>query len=394
MWNKNFILLWIGQAVSQLGSRIYLMAIAWYFVAKLGNSQAAIIMFIASSLPSLLFGVAVGPIIEQFNKKKIIIICDMLSFLLTSLLAYMTYRGVATEWIIYLVCFLLSTVTLFFSPSINSIIPSIIPEKYYTRGVSMIKIVGVLGQIMGAAVGGILVGFLGVFWSIAINAISFLISGIASMYITYKPQIQKQTTSYIAQLKAGFTYIKEQVEIKYMVMIAIMTNLFLPTFVVFIPIIVKNEMNLDSLHYGIADAAIPVGSFVIGLLMSTLNISNKKPIKILSMGVLGLALSFLATSFVQTYYMLIISAFMYGVFTNFVNIAVLSSMMKKVSEEYRGRTFSLLESLSFASISLSYILATLLLAKMPIYIVIMINGTILMLISTFAYIISRKVKSE
>ena len=56
MWNKNFLLLWFGQAISQIGNRIYVMALAWYIVAVMNSPGKMIVLFIISSLPSLLFG--------------------------------------------------------------------------------------------------------------------------------------------------------------------------------------------------------------------------------------------------------------------------------------------------------------------------------------------------
>lgn len=48
--NKDYSLLWCGQLASQLGNRIYLMALAWYFVAVLGNGSGLFMLFMVSAL--------------------------------------------------------------------------------------------------------------------------------------------------------------------------------------------------------------------------------------------------------------------------------------------------------------------------------------------------------
>lgn len=117
--NKDYSLLWCGQLASQLGNRIYLMALAWYFVAVLGNDSGLFMLFMVSALPPLLFGVAIGPMVERWNKRHTVITCDILSGILVGILATAVMTGSAHEWLVYVVCFLLNTVNLFFSPSVN-----------------------------------------------------------------------------------------------------------------------------------------------------------------------------------------------------------------------------------------------------------------------------------
>ena len=124
--NKDYSLLWCGQLASQLGNRIYLMALAWYFVAVLGNGSGLFMLFMVSALPPLLFGVAIGPMVERWNKRHTVITCDILSGILVGILATAVMTGNAHEWLVYVVCFLLNTVNLFFSPSINVMLPSIV----------------------------------------------------------------------------------------------------------------------------------------------------------------------------------------------------------------------------------------------------------------------------
>ena len=118
--SKNYLLLWSGQLVSQMGNRLYLMALSWYFVSELGDNTALFLVFIFSSLPSLLFGAFVGPFIERWNKKHIMIGCDFICAALVGVLAWLVSINEAHNYIIYAVCFLLNTMNLFFSPSVNS----------------------------------------------------------------------------------------------------------------------------------------------------------------------------------------------------------------------------------------------------------------------------------
>lgn len=393
MINKNFSLLWIGQLVSQLGNRIYLMALSWYFVATLKDNHGLFILFIISSLPALLLGLYMGPFVERWNKKKIIVACDLLSGLLVTLLAFLVYMESHTTLFIYIICFLLNTVNLFFSPSINSIIPAILSKNELQKGMSYIRMVTYLGQIMGAAVGGVLVGIVGVYITILINAISFFLSAIAGFMLNYKEQAQTVSKKYMGQVKDGLKYIYSYPLLRKMLFLAICCNLFLPALLVFIPIVIKTEMGLDAIHYGIADAAVPIGAVITAYALSRHKVQTS-PLKMMGFGLSLLAVSYLLIFGIPYYGMIVSALFLFGCALNYININSLTFFTSMVEPDYRGRFFSLLESLSYASLSLSYLIANGLSGWIGLYETILINGLFLLFIAGISLFWSRKNKEK
>ena len=395
MWNKNFLLLWFGQAISQIGNRIYVMALAWYIVAVMNSPGKMIVLFIISSLPSLLFGTLIGPLVEKWNKKRVIVVCDIISGCLTALLALMIHFGYNWLWLIYLVCFLLNTVNLFFSPSVNSILPTIIPADHYRQGTSLMKMMTFLSQIMGAAVGGMLVGFFGVFWSIAINAASFFISALMSAFVTFVPSAVTAAGKYFSDIKEGFRYLSRDRMLSGTLAIAVTVNLFLPSFIVLVPIIIKNGLNLDAVHYGIVDAAIPIGAVLVSLLLSLhKKKGNANPMKTLALSIAGIALVYVLVSAFRNFTTVLLAGMVFGFLSNNVNIKVLSYFIEKVEPQFRGRVFSLLESLSYASISVSYIIVSILSSKFDIYVVLLVNGVCLLIIAAASMLIMTKTRKQ
>lgn len=382
MWNRSFLYLWCGQAISQIGNRVYVMALAWYFVSILGDTSAVLTLFIISSLPSLLLGVFIGPVVEKYNKKHLVIISDLVSGILTALLAFMVYAGHAASWRIYAICFLLNTVNLFFSPSVNSILPSLMSKEQYRRGTSIMKMVTFLSQIMGAAVGGVLVGFLGVFWSIFINAVSFLFSALMSSGIAFIHKKQERSGRYMQNLREGLEYMASRPLLRNSIVLAVLINLFIPSFIVFVPIIIKTEMNMNAVHYGIVDAAIPMGALVASLVLSfRKDKGNSSIMRIVVQCIFGLSAAYMLSAITQNYLSVLLAGLLFGFFTNNINVHVLTFLMGTVENRFVGRVFSLFESLSYASISLSYVLATILVSSLNIYVVMFINGACLLLIA-------------
>lgn len=357
MINKDYSILWGVQFISQVGNRLYLMALAWYFVANLNNNSGLFLLFIISSLPSLLLGLFAGPLVERWNKKKIIIWCDIFSGILTGLLAFLVYFDDANSILIYIICFLLNTLNLFFSPSVNSMLPTILKSDQLHKGMSYMKMITFLGQILGAAIGGVLVGFFGVWITILINSISFFISAFGELFIKYSEEIKTTIHNYKKDMISGINYVRKDPLIKRVLTISIGTNLFIPVIIVFLPIIIKEEMGLDALHYGFADAMMPIGAVLMAVLLSRVQ-KRIEPLKVLAIGILCCALCYLSISTFQNYVLILAVMLIYGACTNYINIQIVTYFLLNVEPSFRGRFFSILESFSYASISLSYVLAT------------------------------------
>lgn len=353
MINRNFSLLWFGQLVSQIGNRLYLMALAWYFVTVLGDNQGLFVLFIISSLPYLLFGAFIGPLVERCNKKRLVVACDIINGVLVSLLVVAMRSGVVGSEAIFVICFLLNTVAMFFSPAVNSMMPDIVPQSGLQKAMAYIKMIVFIGQIVGAALGGALVGMMGVWLTIIANALSFFLSAIAQMFISYEPSVRPKREAYSKQLVEGWRYMLNSKTIKWVTLLAMAGNLFVPVIILYIPIIIKNELGLDALHYGMADAMIPAGAILVSSWLSG-RATSLKPLAALSLGIAGVAACSLGMSQMRNYYVMLTVLMLYGIFTNYINVSTITYLVRTVDAHQRGRFFSLMESFSYASFSVAY----------------------------------------
>ena len=76
---SNIKLLLLGRAVSLFGNTIYLIVLPLYILNLTNNLKTTGIFFAAVNLPTTIFSIFIGTIIEKFNKKNIILICDFLT---------------------------------------------------------------------------------------------------------------------------------------------------------------------------------------------------------------------------------------------------------------------------------------------------------------------------
>ena len=90
---KKFLVIWISQVFSYLGSSVVNFALAWYLTIETGSATILATSVSISLLPRIFLGPFIGPYIDRWDRKKIIIISDSLIALITAGLMSMAFMG-------------------------------------------------------------------------------------------------------------------------------------------------------------------------------------------------------------------------------------------------------------------------------------------------------------
>ena len=178
---RNFSLLWVGQFISVIGDWVLFIALPFYTYSLTGSVLATGAMFIVSTLPRLVLGSVAGVFVDRWDRKRTMIIADLLRFLLILMLLFVRSRD--WLWLIYVSSFLESLVSQFFNPAKSAIIPLLVDEKDLLPANSLNGLSDALTRLLGSALGGMLMGWLGLSSVVMLDAGSFLISALMIMLI-------------------------------------------------------------------------------------------------------------------------------------------------------------------------------------------------------------------
>jgi DHA3 family macrolide efflux protein-like MFS transporter len=163
--NRNFILLWQGQAISQLGDQAFSLAIVFWAVEKTGSATLMSLLLIAGTLPIILFGPVGGVVVDRLSRMRIIIACDLVGGIaLLGLSLVMLHNPSTTDGILvllFLVAFVLGCVRAFFQPAINAVIPDLVAPSRLAAANSLNLFSLHAAVLLGQAMGGVLYRLLG-----------------------------------------------------------------------------------------------------------------------------------------------------------------------------------------------------------------------------------------
>lgn len=388
--NKDFVLLFLGGFVSRIGNGIHYIALVWFVLDITGSGSVTGIILLLSTLPGVIIGPFSGVIADKFDRKKLIVYMDIIRGLIVTWLGYTIYIGISNFFYIGLATVLIAICSSFFNPALTASIPNLVEDQLLQKANSLNHFSMNFTQIIGAAVGGILISTFGIAGVFFINGISFLISAFSELFIDI-PKVKmekeiKKSPTIINEIKFGLNYIWNKKEIVFLFSIALFLN-FVSTGLVILglPYVYKEVLSVNSQLYGYAQSIFPAGAVVGSIILSQIP-EIKNYFKVLfytltsqSTFMIILAFSLFPyflnnVSTMNIYYFMMVGLFIVGIINAILNVPISVLLQKIIPDNLRGRVTGLLSTMSQALVPLSLALTGYLLDILPVYIIFFGSG--------------------
>ena len=181
---KSYLFFWTGQLFSLLGSMVVFFVLMYWIADEFRDPM---LLALASFLYILVMTICMpfaGVIADRINRKMLIVVVDSLQAFATFILILLFQFGVANIWIVYVFISLRSMFQAFHTPTVNAIIPTMVPKDKLSRinGINFLFI-GVV-QLLAPFLGAILLLFLSVYMILWVDVITFFIALIPLLMIS------------------------------------------------------------------------------------------------------------------------------------------------------------------------------------------------------------------
>jgi len=213
LWqHRDFRKLWLGQAISEIGSRISREGIPLTAVMILGAGPLAMAWLrIAASAPVLLLGLVAGVLIDRLRRRPFLIAADLLRALLLLTIPAAALFSLLHLWLLLVVTGCASALALFFEVAYQSYVPSLVTRELLPDANNKLGLSASVAEILGPAVTGGLVQVFTAPFAIAFDALSYLISAVLVWRIR-TPEIQQrhaspETTHWLRNMTDGLRVI-------------------------------------------------------------------------------------------------------------------------------------------------------------------------------------------
>jgi CRP-like cAMP-binding protein/Na+/melibiose symporter-like transporter len=248
---RDFRLMWIGQFVSTAGTALTSLAASILVYRLTGSALSVGLMMIATAAPSLLVGLFAGVIVDRYDRKRIMVVTELLRAVLIALIPFLAAQHIA--WL-YVIVALTSAIAQFYDPAHESVLPEVAPEKELAAANSLITISSFGSTAIGFAASGLIASAANIDWAFYIDAVSFLLSALCIALITVKPLDADEEASaamVVRNLRVGLRFLAD-------------TPILRSLFIVYVPVLLSFGLS-NSLLLPFSDRALGATEFQYGI---------------------------------------------------------------------------------------------------------------------------------
>lgn len=364
-WMAKFAPLWIGQAISLIGSSLVQFALVWWLTEKTGSTRVLAAATLAALIPQVVLGPFAGALVDRWKRRLVLIAADGSIAIATLGLILLFANGAIQPWHVYILLFVRSLGSAFHWPAMQASTTLMVPEKHLSRLAGANQTLNGLVNIAAPPLGALLLSVLPVQSVLAIDILTAAIAIGILAFITIPEPIKRSGSVSVTpktvwqDVGQGLRYVVAWPGLLGILIMATLINLALNPAFSFIPLVVTRVFNGNVLQYGWMDSVTGIGAVLGGLVLTAWG-GFKRKILTTQLGLVGLGLGVLAIGFAPPwgYFIALSGMFIVGIMGPLVNGPLFAIVQTKVEPQMQGRVFTLIQSAASAMTPIGLALAT------------------------------------
>lgn len=299
MGHRNYRLFFFGQIFSLIGTWMQSIAMSWLVYQLTYSSVWLGVIGFLTSIPSLFLSLFAGTLADRMSKRKLIIMMQTAALIQALMLAILVFTGYESIAIVAFFALMLGIINAFDIPSRQSFLIHLVGKDDLANAIALNSATFNAARIVGPAVGGIVIGIIGIGWCFMLNSLSFLavLYGLYKMTVVEPPPHLTQDAGVFDALKESVAYIRSDASLTVLMMLVAIVTTFGWSYSVLLPIFADRELNIGAIGLGRLSTATGIGAFISAITVAS---ADKKihprqfiflGIMIFSVSIIGFGLS-------------------------------------------------------------------------------------------------------
>lgn len=375
--NRNFALLWWGQAISSIGDYAWDTALVLWIAATLAHGQswaplAVSGAILAAAIPQIVVGPIAGVFVDRLDKRKTMIAMTAVQAAF-SVLLIIPATGVALlgigqahlpiGWLLgvtYIDIFLLTSCSQFFLPAQLALIKDIVEEPKQDQAIEMTQAIQGLAVVIGPPVAAVLVFGLGIQWTLLLNALTFVFCFLATVAIEAPPAASSlepgETGHFSREFAAGVGYVLRHTVLRTILIAEILTWLGFGALQSLGYFFITENLHAPPSSYGLLGADFGLGAILGGVLVTVFG-SRIGLVRILWIALVTSGVFVTVMSHLTSFGPALAAAFIFGVAATAILISAGPLAIDATEKEFVGRVTAVINPVGRLAALVSVIIA-------------------------------------
>ncbi len=207
----SFLLLWGSQTVSQLGTAMTDYAVIIWVYSQRGTASSVTLLTVCTFMPTIFFRFLAGSVVDRQNKKRIMLIADLLAACGTLAVFVLHSADVLQIWHLYVINFLLSLMNAFQEPASFVAVSLLVPKEHYARAGGLQGFSGAAVSILAPALGALLLACGGLDLVLIVDLLTFAFAFLVLLFLIRIPETEREKREeepFSETCLAGIRYLK------------------------------------------------------------------------------------------------------------------------------------------------------------------------------------------
>ncbi len=360
LFNRDFVLLWQGQLVSQVGNQAHVIALMFWILEATRSASLMGLLGMSAALPGVVLSPLGGAIADRHSRKALLVVADLVRGIAVLLLAALLFTHGSDTRLVVAALFVTAVVAgimgALFRPAVSAAIPDLVPASRVQAANSLTQLSAQGSQFAGQAIGGVLYRTLGAPLLFLVDGISYLLSAGSELFLRIpqrlpaaRPGLGAVARGYLSDTREGLAWIWRRTGMRTFILTATAINFLFMPIAVLLPFYVTDVLGKGAAWYGFLLAALSLGSIAGLLLAGTLRLTGPARARALAAALLLTAASMGGLGLVRSPAAALALMFAAGLLAAVLNVTVVTLLQLATPQELRGRVMGLVMSLASAA---------------------------------------------
>ena len=350
---KPFLVMFIGQVFSWVGSKLVQFALVWWLTESTGSASVLAFASIMAIIPEVFLSPIAGVMVDRWNRRHVMMAADAFVAGVTVLLMIVNMQGVMEVWHIYSVMFIRAMGAAFHWAAMQASTTLMVPKSQLSRTSGLFQALGGFSMIVAPPLGAYLLATMDLQVILLIDVVTAAMA-IAPLFFIYMPQPEilvkkKGVRSVFEDMAETVKYVLQWKGILYVGLIAMMINLLIAPAVSLMPILVTGYFNGGADDYAIMQTGLGIGMVIGGITLGLWGGFKKGIITgLIALVLCGVGIAGVGLMPSDMFNYAVGSLFFAGFMLPISNGSFFAVMQSTVPPEMQGRFFTLVSAMSTA----------------------------------------------
>jgi len=356
---KYFIILWLSQSFSSLGSAMTNFALVIWSYQQYGSALQTALITICSYSPYVIMSIFAGALSDRWNKKATMLICDSFAAVCSICVIILLKTDNLQIWHIYLLNALNGLMGTLQQPSADVTISLLTPKKYYQKTSAMRSLSNSITSVLTPVIATALYSFLGLNAVVIFDLFTFFVAFISLMFFIQIPKFNysdKKDDGIIESAKLGLLYLKENRGILDLILFLAAINLIASMYSAAFPAMILSKSVNGEFALGITNTVVGLSTLVGSIIVSILPTPKSRVRIICNTLLFSMSTENFFLAFGHSLPFWCIGAALGWIFIPIMGANMEALFRHLIPIEIQGRVFSARNSLQFFTIPIGYFL--------------------------------------